>query len=188
MAVGDFSCPQDPFQNPKTAGCIWAVAAANVMLTLIIFLCWHREVQQATTAPAQCDGDQKNIQKAQQRGWVSYNSDSPSVWLSDLCFKGRRLENQIEGNAQILQMVAALSWLAFGSCHSSLISACHIGAKGLCLWCMEPHQSRSGLALAGEYDGSVSTLLVPGPTTMSHSCFVILFWGNRAHKMLLTTM
>lgn len=137
-----------------------------------------REVQQATTTPAHCDGGQKNTQKAQGRGWVSYNSDSPSVLVLDLCFEGRRFETQTEGNAKILQMIAALSWPGLSPYHSSLIPPCHRGAKALWLWWPEPHRSRSDWALAGEHDGSVSTLLVPGPTTMTHSCFIILFLGK----------
>jgi len=119
----------------------------------IDYFSMHGEVQQATTTPAQCDGGQKNTEKAQKRGWESYSSDPPSVWALALCFKDRRFEIHIEGDAKFLQMIAALFCLALSSCHSSLISPCHLRAKGLCLWCMELHQSRAGLALAGGHNG-----------------------------------
>lgn len=71
--------------------------------------------------PTQRDRSQKNTQKAQKRGCVSYISASPSVWVLDLCFKSRRLEKQIAGNVDILQMIAAL------------VSPCHLRAKDLSL-------------------------------------------------------
>lgn len=106
------------------------------------------------TAPSQCDGGQENTQKAQDRGWVLYSSDSTAweSWISALTagdLKPTSREMPTFGDF--------CSFLACTQVLSQLPDLCYVGRKTQCVQCMEPHQS-------GWYNAAPPLL---GPSTTS---------------------